>query len=174
MVPFIINSFYRWGNRLSEVKWLAQDHITSKLRTLDPHLALGLQGPGADSPERTGLDRPRPAFKTLLWYVVKVMWHPHPPYNCKQNSRVHFHLHHANFQEYSSTLIPDHGPLNPALQGHVSLFSSKRSWSLSAKEEIPSFFPATTCPQTNLQKVPVSFPLLKFDWLEDVPRRPSL
>lgn len=61
---------------------------------------------------------------------MKVMWLPE---NCKQSSRVCFHLHHANFWKYFSTLILDHGPLNPALQGPVSLCSSKWSWRLSPK-----------------------------------------
>lgn len=61
---------------------------------------------------------------------MKVMWQPE---NCKQSSRVCFHLHHANFWKYFSTLIPDHGPLNPALQGPVSLCFSKWSWRLSLK-----------------------------------------
>lgn len=85
--------------------------------------------------------------------------------NCKQSSRVHFHLYHANFRKYFSTLITDHGPLNPALQGRVSLCSSKWSWSLSATKEAPGFFPATTSPWASLLRAPFSFPLLDLaDW----------
>lgn len=80
--------------------------------------------------------------------------------NCKQSSRVHFHLHPASFRKYFSTLILDGEPLNPTFQGCVSLCPYEWSWSLSAKKETPGFFPAIASPQASLLRAPFSLPLL--------------
>ena len=69
------------------------------------------------------------------------MW---PLDNCKQSSRVHFHLHQASFRKYFSTLILDGEPLNPAL----------------AKKGTPGFFPVIASPQASFLRAPFSFPLL--------------
>lgn len=80
--------------------------------------------------------------------------------NCKQSSRVHFHLHQASFRKHFSTLILDGEPLNPAFQDCVSLCPYEWSWSLSAKKGTPGFFPAIASPQASLPRAPFSFPLL--------------
>lgn len=163
MVPFILHWFYRGGNRLGEVKWIAQDHITSKLRSLDSHPALGLQSPGADSPETTGLNQCQHSGYVLVCGESHVT-----PDNCEQSSRIHFHLHHANFPEYFSTLISDHGPVNPTLQSCVSLSHSKWSQSLSSPRGDARFLSCTSTSENQLARNSFLLSVSKFDWPMDI------